>query len=86
MTLPTPAVWSAVAASLSAVSAFLMWRIQRCNFFEASRPELVLTGWRRQPNFEGGSSDETIFFDTVRNIGQGAAVGVSIKGDFPKIR
>ena len=84
MTMPTPAIWSAVAASLSAVSALLMWRIQRRNFFEASRPELVLAGWRRQPNFEGHGSPEEIFFDTVRNIGRGAAVGVRIKGDFPK--
>ena len=59
-------------------------RIQRRNFFEASRPELVLAGWQRHPLTEEHGYRDAIFFDTVRNIGRGAAVAVWITGDFPK--
>jgi len=91
MTMPTPAFWSliasalaAAAALLSAVSALIMMRIQRRNFFEASRPELVIAGWQRHPLTEEHGYRDAIFFDTVRNIGRGAAVGVWITGDFPE--
>jgi hypothetical protein len=59
-------------------------RIQRRNFFEASRPELVLAGWQRHRLTEEHGNRDEILFDTVRNIGRGAAVGVWITGDFPE--
>src|SRR5688500_7350246 len=36
---------SATAASFSALSAFLVMRIQRRNYLESVRPELVIEGW-----------------------------------------
>jgi hypothetical protein len=89
--MPTPEFWSliasalaAVAALFSAASAVIMTRIQRRNFLEASRPELVLGGWQRHPLTKEHGYRDAIFFDTVRNIGQGAAVDVWITGDFPE--
>jgi hypothetical protein len=69
-----PAFWSAMAAIASAISAFLVMRIQRTNLLESVRPELVLMDWERSK--EGAW--QTIYVKTVKNIGRGAAFNVRI--------
>jgi hypothetical protein len=72
------AVWSAVAATFAALSSFLIMLIQRRNLLESVRPELVLMGWGRR---EEGSECEAITFNTIRNIGRGAAIQVVLWSD-----
>ncbi len=73
----TPALWSAVAASFSALASFLMVLIHRRNLLEASRPELVLTEWERLPHSAG--APEKLHIATVRNVGRGVALNVSVR-------
>jgi hypothetical protein len=68
------AVWAAIAASFSALSSFLIWRVQRHNFLESIRPELVLSGWSRKEE-----TWDTITFDTIRNVGRGVAIRVMLR-------
>jgi hypothetical protein len=72
-----PAIWSAIAATFSALSAFIMVMIHRRNLLDAARPELVITGWKRATELDdGGQPYESITFATIRNIGRGAAFNV----------
>lgn len=52
--------------------------IQRRNFFEAVRPELVLIDWRRKTKGEGDSARDVISFGTIRNVGRGVALRLLI--------
>ena len=86
------AVWSAVAASFSALSAFLVMLIQRRNLVETVRPELIPLDWTRFEQGEGESRHEIIAFRKIRNVGRGAAFNVHIstkqtlkEGDFPTV-
>lgn len=72
------AIWSAVAASLSALSAFLVMRIQRRNLLESVRPEIVLTGWGRQTKGAGDSAHDVITVQILRNVGRGPALSVVV--------
>jgi hypothetical protein len=65
-----PAIWSAIAASCSALTAFFVMRIQRRNFLESVRPQIVLEGWKR----EKVNGEDTLTFNTVRNVGKGVAL------------
>lgn len=71
----TATVWSAIAASFSAVTAFLMFRVQRTNLRESIRPELVLSGWSRRGHNEAHEI-EALGFSTIRNVGRGPALHV----------
>ena len=42
--IPWPAIWSAIAASFSALTAWMAYRINVENFYERVRPELIITG------------------------------------------
>lgn len=65
-------MWSAVAATFSALTAFVAMRIQRANRLDAARPELVLTGWGLEnPNDRGAT---TYRIHSVRNVGKGPAL------------
>ena len=86
------AVWSAVAASFSALSAFLVMLIQRRNLMESVRPELILLDWTREKSGGTASIHEIITFRKIRNVGRGAAFNVSItetqtlkEGDTPNV-
>lgn len=70
----TAAVWSAVAASFAALAAFLVMWIQRRTLLESARPELVLTGWTRRAQGQDNAAHEVIAFQTIRNVGRGAAL------------
>lgn len=76
----SPAFWSAVAATFAALSSLLNVRIQRRNFLESVRPELVLEEWSRNPN-KTDPDKETIHFRKIRNVGRGAALHVFIGAD-----
>lgn len=69
----SPAVWSAVAASFAALSAFLTLRIHHRNFAESIRPELVLDDWHRVAD-----NPETLRLLRVRNVGRGPAFDVRV--------
>ena len=68
------AIGSAIAAAFSALAAFLICRIERRHLLESIRPDIVLDGWTRAPR----GDDEVIAFESVRNIGRGAAHHVLI--------
>jgi hypothetical protein len=72
----SPAVWSAVAASFAALSAFLTMLIHRRNRLDAARPELVLTGWSRSTCGSGDTEHEVITVQTLRNVGKGPAINI----------
>ena len=66
------AVWSAIAASFAALTAFLTMLIHRRNLIEAMRPELILEDWSRRQERHG----DVVSFGRVRNVGRGPAFGV----------
>ena len=72
------AVWSAVAASFAALSSFLTMRIQRRNLLESARPEIVIDLWGRSNRGEDDSACEVITFGSLRNIGKGPALHVTL--------
>lgn len=74
----TAAIWSAVAASSAALASLLIMRIQRRSLLESVRPELVLTGWARAQRGEGTADHEVIAFETIENVGRGAALHIGI--------
>jgi len=84
------AVWSAVAATFSALSAFTVMRIQRRNLLESVRPDLFPVEWSRSVPGHGGSKHEVVKFKYVTNVGRGTAFNVVVAGwvtseagDFP---
>src|SRR5262245_11961617 len=77
--MPSAAVWSAVAATFSALAALLTMLIHRRNLMESARPELVVTGWARNPPGQGHASAETVKFSKIRNVGRGSALHVFLK-------
>jgi hypothetical protein len=74
----SPALWSAIAASFSALSSFVVMMIQRANRLDAARPELVLTGWSRRQEGTEESARDVITFQTIRNVGKGHALDVML--------
>jgi hypothetical protein len=84
----TAAIWSAVAATFAAFSAFMTMLIHRRNLLDAARPEIVLTDWTREQRTQGETSYEVVSFRKIRNIGRGIALGIYIncaenRGPFP---
>ena len=67
------AIWSAIAASFSALSSILIMLIQRRNLQETVRPEIVLEEWSRHSEGEGDGAYEVIVFQKIRNVGRGVA-------------
>lgn len=66
------ATWSAIAATLSAIAAFLLWQTGQRSFQHSARPEIVVTGWNRDPL----ATPDKITFDAVENVGNGSALHV----------
>ncbi len=73
-----PAFWSAFAATCSAIAAMSILLIQRWSFLESARPELVLTDWSRRKKGEGVAANDVIGFQTIRNVGRGAALHITL--------
>ena len=63
--------WAAIAAGFSGFSSFMIWRVQRQNFLESIKPELVIEGWARQAGKVAGQ--EVLYLDVIRNVGKGPA-------------
>jgi len=74
-------ICSAIAALFSALSSFLIMRIQRQNLLESVRPELALTGWTRRSEGQNDAEHEVIAFQTLRNVGRGAAFHIVINAN-----
>lgn len=68
----TAATWSAIAATLSATAAFLLWRTEQRSFLHTARPEVVVTGWSRNSS----TAPDKITFSAVENVGTGSALHV----------
>jgi hypothetical protein len=78
------AIWAAVAASFSALSAFLVMRIQKQNLMESVRPDLLPMEWVR-PFKMFGAVTEIIGFRKIRNVGRGTAFNIAISGKYQKM-
>jgi hypothetical protein len=72
------AMWSAIAASFSAIAAIIMVFITRRNMLDSARPELILSGWDRKPAQAKGQNLDKLTFNKIKNIGKGSALQVSI--------
>ena len=68
------AIWSAIAASFSALSSILIMLIQRRNLQETVRPEIVLEEWSRHSEGEGDGAYEVIVFQKIRNVDRKSVV------------
>jgi hypothetical protein len=69
-------IWSAVAATFSAIAALLAWRAQIHAMRESLKPELAIQGWRRERDSITGI--DSIFFTQITNNGKAAARQVSV--------
>jgi len=67
-------IWSAVAATCSAVAAITIVRIQRNNMLDSAQPELILTEWSRKNSGHGDQKFELLTFKKIRNVGKGSAL------------
>jgi hypothetical protein len=72
------AIWSAIAATSSAIAAIIMIRIQHLNMLESARPELILTGWDRKLKQVGERKYDIITIEKIRNVGRGSASHITI--------
>ena len=68
-----PAIWSALAASCSAIAALMMLLVHRRNLLSAHRPEIILLEWDRRTEGEPEARIDYITFKSIKNIGKGAA-------------
>lgn len=78
MTDQTAAIWSAIAASFSAIAAITVMWIQKTIMLDAARPELILDGWKRETKKNNDSEIDIITFNNIRNVGKGSAFHVLI--------
>ena len=78
MLTSAPAIWSAIAATFSAIAAILILKIQRQNLLESVRPELVIGGWVRHERRSENPDYEKISFETIKNVGRGPALHVTL--------
>lgn len=72
------AIWSAVAATFSAIAAIIIMIIQRRSMLDSVRPELILTGWDRKKRPQGDRRYDIIIFNKIRNVGKGPALHITI--------
>lgn len=71
-------IWSAIAATFSAIAAISIMLIQHRNMLDSARPELILNGWDRKTRQPGDHKIELITFNKIRNIGKGSALHILI--------
>jgi len=72
----TAAGWSACAATFSALTAWLTWRIHQSNQIESVRPELVVEDWNASPLDDEGCMDVSV--PRIANHGKGTAYHVQL--------
>jgi hypothetical protein len=78
MSNETTAFWSAIAAMGSMVAAFIMLRIQHKAMLVSDKPELLLSGWKRENKKLGDSEIDILTFTNIQNAGKGSAFHVYI--------
>lgn len=78
MATDTASIWSAVAASFSAMSAITIALIHRLNRIDSSRPEILLDGWSRVERSQGEKKYDVLKVNKIRNTGKGSALHVSV--------
>jgi hypothetical protein len=71
-------IWSAVAASFSALAALTIMYINRKNMIDSASPEIVIDGWNREIKRIGESEYDTLTFSNILNTGKGSALHVFI--------
>ena len=71
------AIWSAIAATFSAIAALLLLRFEKKNLLDSSRPEIILSGWERGQDPKNPNID-VLTFSNVQNAGKGSALHVHI--------
>ena len=80
-------LWSAVAATFSAVAALTMMFIHRRNMIDAASPEIVIDGWCREIKQVGDTKKDVLTFKKISNVGKGSAFHVSVNAtDFESER
>ncbi len=67
------AAWAAIAAMASAISSYLIFRVQRQNLLDATSPDISLSGWVRKRE-----SPDIFRFTTIQNTGRGAAYRIFV--------
>lgn len=72
------AIWSAIAATFSAIAATTIMLIQHWNMLDSARPDLILTGWDRKIRQQGDRRYDTITLNKIRNVGKGSALHLTI--------
>lgn len=75
------AIWSAMAASCSAIAATIVMRILHKNMLSSTKPEIVLDGWQRTIKEEGGFKRDVLIFKKITNAGKGPAFHVHINAN-----
>jgi len=78
VSISAAAIWSAIAATFSAIAAITIMRIQHRSMLDSARPELILTGWDRKTREQGDNKYDIITFSKIRNVGKGYALYVYI--------
>lgn len=73
----TAAILAAIAATAAALSSIAILWVQRTKLFEDVRPQLVISGWRRNDTSSGNPCTE-IIIDNIQNVGSGTALHVNI--------
>jgi len=74
----TASIWSAVAASFSAIAALTIMIIQRKSLHEASKPIVILDDWSRNKSSEFGIERDILKFNRINNSGKGSAYHIYI--------
>jgi hypothetical protein len=80
-------VWSAFAATFSAIAAWLSYRTNIKNSKEGVRPDIILEGWEYNPTRDTADSNlGEIKIGSIRNVGKGPALQITIAAiDFDAI-
>jgi hypothetical protein len=75
-----PAIWSALAATFSAITALVLLRVHLHNRAESVRPELLLDEWEYFPEQDEesrfGSTYGLFIVKRLRNVGRGTALHI----------
>lgn len=78
MASDTAAIWSAIAATFSAITAWIVMRLQRKSLLDNSKPEIVIEGWKRFTKQHAGNKYDVLSFEKISNAGKGSALRVYI--------
>lgn len=81
-------IWSAVAASFSAIAALTIMYINRRNMIDSATPEIVINGWNRELKKIGDKEYDCLTFSKILNAGRGTAFhlyinATNIKNNLP---